>query len=93
MTKTKTRDDFDWFYLDGFAWTDLIDFFQLPHYTNDCDGTDARKQRTVEMRTVKLPWGEDPKDVDDHDILVIWPAKTKRPTNREVVAAIREREE
>lgn len=31
---SELRDGFEIFYLDGFQWTDVLDFLGLPHYTN-----------------------------------------------------------
>lgn len=63
--------EFDYFYLEGFGWCDLLDFLKIPHYTNQHRGD--TKPKSFAIRTVPLP------DLDEEDeqlitqqLLVVW---------------------
>ena len=74
------------FYLDGFSWTDLLDFLEIPHYTNE-HRTDT-KPKSFEIRTVLAPASSDydpPTEPENVQILVVWDGNT-RPTDELVIA-------
>ncbi len=79
--------DFDYFFLDGFGWTDLLDFLSIPHYSNE--HRDDVEPQCYEIRTVVLP-----NDIDDdlrrEQLLVVWPADKPRPTDAQIAAAVEE---
>ncbi len=45
---------FDWFYLDGFSWTHLLEFLEIPHYTNDSADDTPVRSRNTDSHTARL---------------------------------------
>jgi hypothetical protein len=71
--------DWDYFFLDGFSWTDLLEFLGIPHYSND----DREDQAPLlfEIRTVAVKY-PDLDETDKQQLLVIWRPETSRPTDK-----------
>lgn len=76
--------NFECFYLDGFAWVDLLDVLRIPHYSNDRRGDTVA--RAFKVRTV--PLSICPDDPDDEpvsqQVLVVWDLGTPEPTDAEI---------
>jgi len=76
--------DFDYYVLEvGYRWADVLDFLEIPHYTNPHSGD--RAARGFEIRTVEVP------DVEEEDrkpmlvrLLVVWPLDKPRPTDEQI---------
>ena len=69
--------NWDYFNLDGFNWTHLIEFLGIPHYTNKNEGD--KPPLLFEIRTIKI------QDYPEQ-FLVIWRPETERPTDNEILA-------
>ena len=65
----------DYFYLDGFHWVDLLEFLGIPHYSNKNRGD--KPPLSYEIRTIK-----------DEQFLIIWQTETRRPTDKEIQTQI-----
>lgn len=79
--------DFDFFYLDGFGWSDLLDFLRIPHYSNEHRG--AQAPSCFEVRACLLTNPELPEEaaVEEY-LLVVWPLDKPRPTDEQIQAAV-----
>jgi hypothetical protein len=87
--------DFDFFYLDGFSWTDLLDFLQVPHYSNEHEMPSELQTKSFDLRTLMVPdpdydyAPDETLDEDDNeDLLVVWTGE--RPTDEQVLEKIAE---
>ena len=80
---------FDVFQVDpGFSLAEAVDFFQVPHYTNDHDHTTSEPYHFC-FRQVR-PEPDDPGNV--YDVVVLWQDRDE-PTDEEVCALILEDED
>lgn len=78
---------FDFFYLDGFSWTDLLEFLRIPHYSNEHRG--AQPPMCFEIRACMLTNPEFPEDdAVQQDLLVVWPPDQPRPTDEQIQEAV-----
>lgn len=79
--------DFDFFYLGGFRWTDLVDFLRIPHYTNEHRG--VQPPMCYEVRVCALTSPEFPEDeAVEQELLVVWPLDKPRPTDEQIQEAV-----
>jgi hypothetical protein len=81
--------DWDWFWLDsGYEFPGILEFLKIPHYTNDYRQDSGPVM--VEVRTVKFV---DELDVEEFgsekQLLIKWKADTLRPTDEQILIALR----
>ena len=76
--------EFDYYDLaPGYKWTDVLDFLEIPHYTNSHSGD--KTARGMEIRSVEVC------DMEEEDrrlmlvqLLVVWPLDQQRPTDKQI---------
>ena len=83
-------EDWDWFWLDsGYEFTEILEFLKIPHYTNEHRRDSVPVM--VEVRTVKFV---DELDVEEFgsekQLLIKWKVDTSRPTDEQILTALRE---
>ena len=75
--------EFDFHVLEGgYRWSDILDFLEIPHYTNEHRGD--RAALYTEIRTVSLPDLDFDEDNDPIQLLVVWPLDKQRPTDEQI---------
>jgi len=87
--RQKTEERYDAIILDGYAWTDILDIFKIPHYTNDHPYSfDVVRQH--EIRNVPLPSYDLDEPPNPTPVLVVWTGD--RPTDEEIASLFKEDE-
>ncbi len=75
----RNQNELRFFYLDGFSWTDLLDFLGVPHYSNEHREDSEAIQ--LQIRTVELP------ECGPTQLVVTWTGEL-RPTDAQILELV-----